>query len=80
MNRVRTKLRHPVDDILRARGSTQRWLAMKLRMDSTLLHHYLAGRRQAPPDLYQRIADVLQVPVSFIEPRDDVAGTTPLVA
>ena len=53
---------------------------MKLRMDSTLLHHYLAGRRQAPPDLYQRIADVLQVPVSFIEPRDDVAGTTPLVA
>lgn len=68
------KLRHPVDAILRARGSTQKWLAMKLRMDHTLLHHYLSGRREAPPDLYQRIADVLQVPVSFVQPDEPVAA------
>ncbi len=67
-------MRHPVDAVLRARGSTQKWLAMKLRMNHTLLNHYLAGRKEPPDDLYQRIADVLQVPVSFIEPREETAA------
>lgn len=64
-------MRHPVDAILFERGSTQRWLAAKLQLDHTLLNHYLAGRRRAPPDLYRRIADVLQVPETFLVPRPD---------
>ena len=73
MNRVGT--RHPVDAVLVERGSTQKWLATKLRIDHTLLNHYLAGRRRPPPDLYRRIADVLQVPEAFlVPPRQDTAA------
>lgn len=58
----------PVDELLAARGASKRWLARKLAMNETLLSHYLAGRRDAPADLYQRIADVLHVPTSFLTP------------
>lgn len=66
---------HPVDALLAARGSSQRWLAGKLRMDETLLSRYLSGNRPAPSDLFERIADVLHVPVSFVTPtRPEVAA------
>ncbi len=58
-----------VDALLAARGSTQKWLAGKLGIDHTLLNHYLAGRRSVPDGLYDCIADVLQVPVSFVRPE-----------
>lgn len=63
--------RHPVDALLDARGSSQRWLAAKLRMDETLLSRYLSGNRTAPDGLYERIADVLHVPVSFVQPKPE---------
>jgi len=74
------KAEEPVAALLRARGSTKRWLAKKLGVEESLLNRYLSREVGAPIGLYERIADVLHVPVSFIEPRDDVAGATQLVA
>lgn len=66
---------HPVDALLDARGSTKRWLAKKLGMKESTLSRYLLGNRPAPIDLYERIADVLHVPLSFVQPpREEVAA------
>jgi transcriptional regulator with XRE-family HTH domain len=65
----------PVDALLDARGSSKRWLASKLGMKESTLSRYLSGSRPAPPDLYQRIADVLHVPVAFVTPREPNGDT-----
>lgn len=65
---------HPVDELLDARGSSKRWLAKKLRMDETALNRFLSGGRTPPEDLYERIADVLHVPVSFVRPPEEPAA------
>ena len=67
------EVEHPVDALLRARGSTKRWLADQLGIGQSALNRYLAGNRPAPEDLYQRIAVVLQVPVQFVLPPEPVA-------
>lgn len=59
---------HPVVALLEARGTRRQWLAQKLGMKESTLSRYLGGSRPAPPDLYERIADVLHVPVSFVQP------------
>jgi len=59
---------HPVEALLEARGTRKQWLALKLGMKESTLSRYLSGDRTAPADLYQRIADVLHVPVSFVTP------------
>jgi transcriptional regulator with XRE-family HTH domain len=59
---------HPVDALLDARGSSKRWLAKKLLLEESTLNRYLYGKRKPPADFYERIADVLHVPVSFIKP------------
>ena len=59
----------PVAALLRARGSTKRWLGKKLSIEESLLNRYLSGEVGPPVDLYERIADVLHVPVSFVEPE-----------
>jgi transcriptional regulator with XRE-family HTH domain len=65
----------PVDALLTARGSSKRWLAGKLGMKESTLSRYLSGSRPAPPDLYERIADVLHVPVDFLKrPAAEVAA------
>lgn len=55
-----------VEAILEARGSRKQWLAAKLGIKESAFSRYLAGNRPAPPDFYQRIADVLQVPESLL--------------
>jgi ribosome-binding protein aMBF1 (putative translation factor) len=74
------RARHPVDDLLEARGTSKRWLAQKLKMHDTQLNKYLSGALPEPSDLYERIADVLQVPVSFVTParEPDVAAAVPI--
>jgi hypothetical protein len=64
----------PVAALLRARGSTKRWLGKKLGIEESLLNKYLSGDVGAPADLYERIADVLHVPVSFVQPDEPVAA------
>jgi transcriptional regulator with XRE-family HTH domain len=59
---------HPVEALLAARGTSKRWLAGKLKMHDTQLNKYLSGALPAPANLYERIADVLQVPVDFVRP------------
>jgi transcriptional regulator with XRE-family HTH domain len=61
------KASETVDALLEARGSTKKWLAGKIGLKESAFSRYLAGNRPAPPDLYQRVADVLQVPVSLFE-------------
>lgn len=74
--------RHPVEALLHARGSSKRWLARKLRMHDTQLNKYLSGALKPPANLYERIADVLNVPVAFVLPTADVPPepTEPLAA
>jgi transcriptional regulator with XRE-family HTH domain len=64
-----------VDGLLEARGSTKKWLAAKLGLTPSALSRYLYGSRPAPPDLYQRVADVLQVPEALFDER--VVVSTP---
>lgn len=63
---------HPVEALLEARGTRKQWLALKLGMKESTLSRYLGGTREAPADLYERIADVLHVPVSFVTPEPKV--------
>ena len=60
---------HPVIALLEARGTRQQWLAHKLGMKESTLSRYLGGSRPAPEGFYERIADVLHVPVDFVRPR-----------
>ncbi len=64
-----------VEALLAARGSSKRWLAKQLGMHETQLNKYLSGALPAPAGLYDRIAKVLQVPLSFVapEPKELVA-------
>lgn len=71
---VVSRPQHPVDALLAARGTSKRWLARKLKMHDTQLNKYLSGALPAPSNLYERIADVLHVPVSFVTPRDGPDG------
>jgi transcriptional regulator with XRE-family HTH domain len=63
---------HPVESLLKARGSSKRWLAQKLKMHDTQLNKYLSGALPAPANLYERIADILNVPVAFVRPVSEV--------
>jgi transcriptional regulator with XRE-family HTH domain len=68
---------HPVEALLAARGSSKRWLAKKLHdMDESTLNRYLSGERTPPSDLYERIADVLQVPLWVVTPKPREEPTT----
>jgi ribosome-binding protein aMBF1 (putative translation factor) len=71
---------HPVDALLKARGSSKRWLAQKLKMHDTQLNKYLSGALPAPDDLYERIADILHVPLAFVRPEVPPEPTEPVAA
>jgi hypothetical protein len=73
------RVQHPVDALLSARGSSKRWLAKKLGMEESVFNRYLydklAFRDISRAEFYQRVADVLHVPVEFVTP-----GALPLSA
>lgn len=63
-----------VREALRAQERSQAWLARQLRMNETLLGHYLAERRTVPSDLVERIAAVLGVDPDSLRPSEDVVA------
>lgn len=72
---VGVRTTNKVEQILAARGTSKRWLAKKLVMHDTQLNKYLSGALPEPDGLYVRIADILQVPESFVTPsRPEVAA------
>lgn len=66
------EFRHPVEEVLRQRERSARWLALKTGVSPSLVHLILRGKRRARPELRRRIAEVLDVPESLLwsEPWD----------
>jgi len=60
--------------VLKDQERSQSWLARQLRMNDSLLAHYLAERRPSPPDLLPRIALVLGVPVDELRPDEELTA------
>jgi transcriptional regulator with XRE-family HTH domain len=50
------------------RGIRQWRLASLIGISQSLLSHYESGRRQCPPDVRQKIAEVLELPVEKLFP------------
>jgi transcriptional regulator with XRE-family HTH domain len=61
---------HPVEEVLRQRERSVRWLAGKVGCSPSLLHLIVDGKRRARPELRRRIAEVLDVPESLLFPEE----------
>lgn len=61
---------HPVEQVLRQRERTIRWLAFKVGVDPSSLWRILHGQRRARPELRRRIAEVLDLPESILFPEE----------
>jgi transcriptional regulator with XRE-family HTH domain len=60
----------PTEELLLARGSSQRWLAAKLGIQESQLSRYLNRDPESVPNsMYERIAGILQVPVHFLKEK-----------
>lgn len=60
--------------VLKSQERSQAWLARQIAMNETLLAHYLAGRRAAPPDLVPRLARALGVTEATLRPEEPIAA------
>lgn len=66
--------RHPVEEVLRQRERSIRWLAAKVGYSDSLVWRVLRGQRRASPELRRRIAAVLDLPESVLFPPEDRAA------
>jgi transcriptional regulator with XRE-family HTH domain len=62
---------HPVEQVLRQRERSIRWLAAKVGVSDTLLWRVLRGQRRARPELRRRVAEVLELPEALLFPEVD---------
>jgi DNA-binding Xre family transcriptional regulator len=58
--------------LLAERGIRASWLAAQLGMSQWMFHHIEARRKNVPPGHYERIAEILDVPVARIAPDHSV--------
>lgn len=57
--------------IIEARGLRRDWLAARLGVSPSYLTRLLNGQRRMQPSIAIRMADVLQLPVDFIQPKHE---------
>lgn len=68
----------PIKEVCIERGLKITWLANQLGMTQPKLSHIILGTRAAPPNFFERVAGILNVPLERVLPppekKDEVAA------
>jgi len=71
---VPTREDTPLARLLNRRGIRHTWLAEQLGVSKWIVHRVLTGKQSATDAWYERVADILGVPVDQIRPEEKAAA------